>query len=60
MNLLRKLDSDIGHFSRLASETYGQSSAHYLLQGRDDNRGQLVPSQSTLRLGSQMSELLGK
>ncbi|MDR0441260.1 MAG: haloacid dehalogenase-like hydrolase [Candidatus Accumulibacter sp.] len=52
INRLRSPKTDIGQFSKLAVESYGKQGAKFLLQGRDDNKGTLVPSQLHFRLGS--------
>ncbi|MEX5538983.1 haloacid dehalogenase-like hydrolase, partial [Pseudomonas syringae] len=51
VNRLRKPTTDIGHFSKLAVDTYGQDSAKYLLQGRDANTGEFVPSYKSISYG---------
>ncbi len=40
-----------------ASQTIGKADAKFVLQGRDDNRGQLRPTEKTIRLGTD-SEVL--
>ncbi|MCF9034373.1 haloacid dehalogenase-like hydrolase [Acinetobacter nectaris] len=52
VNRLRKPTTDIGRFSKLAVDTYGQDSAKYLLQGRDANTGEFVPSYKSISYGS--------
>lgn len=52
VNRLRKPTTDIGRFSKLAVDTYGQDNAKYLLQGRDANTGQFVPSYQSISYGS--------
>jgi phosphoserine phosphatase len=53
VNRLRSPSTDIGKFSRQATETYRQSgAARYLLQGRDDNTGLFVASQASRPFGS--------
>jgi phosphoserine phosphatase len=52
INRLRSAKSDIGQFSKIAVDTYKQPNAKFLLQGRDDNKGILVPSQLHFKLGS--------
>lgn len=43
--------SEIGKQSDIAVETYNKPDAKYLLQGRDDNKGVLLPSQKSIKLG---------
>lgn len=43
---------DIGKFAQLAVASHGQADAKYLLQGRNDNTGEFVPSQLHYKLGS--------
>jgi phosphoserine phosphatase len=43
---------DIGKFAQVAVASHGQSDAKYLLQGRNDNTGEFVPSQLHYKLGS--------
>jgi phosphoserine phosphatase len=58
INRLRKASSDIGKFSKLATEQYQHSHSKYLLQGRDANSGRFMPSQSSLSLGATQRQLL--
>lgn len=50
--------NDIGALSKTAAETYGQSNAKYLLQGRDDNKGVFVKSQLHYKLGTTEGKVL--
>ena len=50
VNRLKGLD--IAKLSQQAVETYGKADAKVLLQGRNDNTGQFVPSQAHYKLGS--------
>ncbi|ENO85520.1 haloacid dehalogenase-like hydrolase [Thauera linaloolentis] len=50
--------NDIGKLSRLAVDSYGKADARYLLQGRDDNKGVLIPSQQAYKLGSSTPKTL--
>lgn len=52
VNRLRKPTTDIGKFSKEAVATYGKANAKYLLQGRDANTGQFVPSSKTIVYGA--------
>jgi phosphoserine phosphatase len=58
INRLRSDKSDIGKFSKIAVDSYGKPDAKFLLQGRDDNKGILVPSQLHYKLGSQKGQAL--
>ena len=51
VNRWRKPSTDIGKFSKLAVENYGKSNAKYLLQGRDANTGQFLPSNKSIAFG---------
>ena len=59
INLLRDPGSVMGKLSAQASQTYGNPRAKFLLQGRDDNTGQFVPSQLNVRWGKTKGQLLG-
>jgi len=52
VNRLRSASTDIGKFSKLAVDTYGNADAKYLLQGRNDNTGLFVPQQGAYAYGS--------
>ncbi|MEB3754197.1 haloacid dehalogenase-like hydrolase [Acinetobacter sp. MD2(2019)] len=52
VNRLRKPSTDIGQFSKLAVEQYGQANPKYLLQGRDANTGEFVPSNKSIAYGA--------
>jgi phosphoserine phosphatase len=58
VNRLRSEKTDIGKFSKIAVDTYGKPDAKFLLQGRDDGKGILVPSQLHYKLGSQKGQAL--
>jgi phosphoserine phosphatase len=58
INRLRSPKTDIGQFSKLAVESYGKPGAKFLLQGRDDGKGVLVPSQLHYKLGSKEGQAL--
>ena len=58
INRLRDGKTDIGKFSRIATETYRRPDAKFLLQGRDDNKGVFVPSQLHYKLGAKDGQLL--
>lgn len=50
INRLKGLD--IAKLSKQAVDSYGKADAKVLLQGRNDNTGQFVPSQAHYKLGS--------
>ena len=56
INRLKGLD--IAKLSKIAVDTYGKPDAKYLLQGRNDNTGQFVPSQAHYKLGSTEAVIL--
>lgn len=58
VNRLRKPTTDIGKFSKLAVDSYGQANAKYLLQGRDANTGEFIPSNKTLAFGENKAKAL--
>ncbi|WP_227591403.1 HAD family hydrolase [Acinetobacter shaoyimingii] len=58
INRLRKPTSDVGKFSKLAVDTYGQANAKYLLQGRDANTGEFIPSNKSLAFGANEAKAL--
>lgn len=52
VNRLRDPKTDIGRFSAEAVTQYGDDRTRYLLQGRNDNTGDWVPSQLAFALGA--------
>jgi len=58
VNRLRDPKTDIGKFSALAVQHYGQPGTRYLLQGRNDNTGEWVPSQLHTPLGASVGKAL--
>ncbi len=48
----------LGELTRQAVESYGKKDAKYLLQGRDENTGTLIPRQGTIRLGALTDQTL--
>lgn len=52
VNRWRKPTTDIGQFSKVASDSYGTQNPKYLLQGRDANTGLFVPSTKSIAFGS--------
>lgn len=49
---------DIATLSRQAFESYGKPKPKVLLQGRDDNTGQFVPSQAHVKFGATEGKIL--
>ncbi len=49
---------DIAKLEAQAVESYGKPDAKYLLQGRDDNKGEFIPSQMHFKLGAKEGVLL--
>ncbi|QNP59158.1 HAD family hydrolase [Paenacidovorax monticola] len=60
VNRLRDPKTAIGRFSAQAVQDHGKPGARYLLQGRDDNTGQWVPSQLHTPLGASQGLALKK
>ena len=58
VNRLRDPKTDIGRFSAMAVQNYGKPDTRYLLQGRDDNTGEWVPSQLHTPLGATQGKAL--
>ncbi|THU05128.1 haloacid dehalogenase-like hydrolase [Lampropedia puyangensis] len=58
VNRLRDPSTMIGQLSAKAASQYGHADAVYLLQGRDDNRGELIPSQQAIQLGKRQAQTL--
>lgn len=52
INRLRKPTTDIGKFSALAVQSYGQANPKFLLQGRDANTGLFTGSTKSISYGS--------
>jgi hypothetical protein len=52
VNRWRNPTTDIGRLSKLAVETQGKSNAKYLLQGRNANTGEFIPSQKSIAFGT--------
>lgn len=57
INRWRNPATDIGKFSKLAADSYGQSNVKYLLQGRDANTGMFLSSNKSLAFGSNEAKL---
>lgn len=49
---------DIAVLSKKAVESYGQPHAKYLLQGRNDNTGEFIPSQAHIKFGAKEGQVL--
>lgn len=59
-NRIRSTDKGIGALAKKAVEQYNSPNAVYYLQGRDENRGVIVPQRETVLLDKQQAELLKK
>ena len=56
-NLLRDPSKGIGLLATQAIDTYGQEDELYFLQGRDENKGVLLPGRETIQLDSSKAQL---
>ena len=56
VNRLRK--GRIGELSRLAAEQAGDPQARYILQGRQESTGNWLPTEQTLKFGSNAPKLM--
>ena len=52
INRLRSSDTIIGELSAKAVRDYNKDDAKILLQGRDENKGKFLPSQSSILMGT--------
>lgn len=52
INRLRSSDTIIGKLSAKAVRDYNKNDAKILLQGRDENKGELLPLQSSILMGT--------
>ena len=52
INRLRSSDTIIGELSAKAVRDYNKDDAKILLQGRDENKGEFLPSQSSILMGT--------
>lgn len=52
INRLRSSDTIIGKLSAKAVRDYNKDDAKILLQGRDENKGEFLPSQSSILMGT--------
>lgn len=51
---------DFATISKIAADTFGSEDAHYVLQGRDENKGVYIPTQESILLGSDTPQLLAE
>lgn len=58
INRLRSADTIIGKLSAQAAQEYKKDNNRILLQGRDENAGEFLPSQSSLLIGASKPALL--
>ncbi|MEK4023672.1 haloacid dehalogenase-like hydrolase [Sporosarcina sp. FSL W7-1283] len=49
---------DIGKLSKIAVERMGKNNPKFILQGRNENTGLWIPTESTIKLGSNEEKLL--
>ncbi|KOR79343.1 phosphoserine phosphatase [Bacillus sp. FJAT-21352] len=49
---------DIGKFAKTAAERMGKNNPKYVLQGRNENTGLWIPTEYTIKLGSNEEKLL--
>ena len=54
----RVKDGGIGKLAKEATESAGNKDQRYFLQGRDENKGQLIPSSKSILLGETEEKLL--
>lgn len=54
----RVKDGGIGKLAKEAIESAGNKDQRYFLQGRDENKGQLIPSSKSILLGETEEKLL--
>lgn len=59
-NRIRDTKKGIGFLAKTAVEQHGTANPVYYLQGRDENRGVLLPQRETVLLDKQQAELLKK
>lgn len=59
-NRIRNTDKGIGFLAKTAVERQGLANPVYYLQGRDENRGVLLPQRETVLLDKEQAELLKK
>ena len=60
INRVRSLSDKITLLAKEAVETIGSPYAKYVLQGRNENTGQFIPQESTIRYGKTEAELMRK
>lgn len=57
-NLLRTPNQGIAILAQEAANTYGKEDAKYFLQGRDENKGVLLPDRKTIQLEKTEAQLM--
>ncbi|GGE33416.1 phosphoserine phosphatase [Streptococcus himalayensis] len=57
-NLLRDPSKGVGLLAKEAVDTYGKESEKYFLQGRDENKGMLLPQRETIKLDKKDAQLM--
>lgn len=58
INRVRSLSDKITLLAQKAIETMGEPNAQYVLQGRNENVGQFLPQEATIRYGKTAAELI--
>lgn len=58
INRVRSLSDKITLLAEKAVETIGEPDAQYVLQGRNENTGQFLPQEATIRYGKLEAELM--
>ena len=49
---------DFAKLSKLAIEQKGDENARYIMQGRDENKGEFIPQEETIKYGTKESKLI--
>lgn len=57
-NLLRDPSKGVGLLAKEAVDTYGKEDEKYFLQGRDENKGVLIPGRETIKLDTKDAKLM--
>lgn len=58
INRVRSLSDKITILAKKAIQTMGDPDARYVLQGRNENTGQFLPQEATIRYGKKEAELM--
>ena len=49
---------DFAKLSLMAVEQKGQENSRYVMQGRDENKGEFRPDEATIKMGTEEAKLL--